>query len=130
MRTVLLVLLVCSGCGPVCAQRKGSYLIQSTQRTGDCGPMGEAVVEVGANGPPPPSGCELSWRESEDGCGVTVSQTCRPSSPPGAVVTSTGAVSWDAEGAKGSGVFEMVATSTSSGGCRSTYGVTYTRVTK
>jgi hypothetical protein len=117
----VVVLFLVAGCGPmVCKDRSGTYTMSTTRRTGDCGNLGETVVQVGGGGS---GSCSGGSTASEDNCEITVNTTCKDAE---GSLTSRGKVTWNADGTEGSGVLELVFTGADA--CQGTYDVRYRKL--
>lgn len=127
MRLILLLVAMTMGCatqtGP-CADRSGSYVVDFSTRSGNCGPQNEGVVNLGATGAP--STCMDNSQASTDNCAVDFNVTCPFNA--GQTVEETGQVTWNTDGSSGSGTIQL--TLRDSLGdilCEGTYDVNYKR---
>jgi len=112
---LLLALAACSGGGP-CKDRSGTYDVTYTPRSGNCGSIPKQTVTLGGDAGATTTACSAKVNVSSDDCAITTDVTC----PDG--TTSHGAITWDADGAKASGTFQLTAPV-----CSGTYDVSWLR---
>lgn len=130
-RALLLTALLLLGCsssthasGP-CGQRQGTYVLDYTERSGDCGPVSEQIVNV-TGAPTVPSSCQGTATASADNCDVKTDYACPD--PSAGTDHFTGDVTWSPDGSSGSGIQEITIYSPSGAvACESDYDVTITR---
>jgi hypothetical protein len=130
----LAFVMVVAGCGPgasgPCAQRSGTYRLDFSERTGDCGPQSESIVTIAGEPVAPDSPCMGQILYSTDNCNVTeVNVACPDSAVAGSTLVTNGKTSWSTDGASGGG--QTVITLIDASGvylCSSSYDVTATRL--
>jgi hypothetical protein len=144
-RLVLLVMLGCGGSGPTtmsaapdagspdtgsstsvpCAARHGTYRLELTTRSGNCGAQKGVTFDADA---PPTTECFQTVTNSADLCKVDVSSTCPVAGQPGLTVFTLTTATWSQSGATGEGEMMMKILSDSILVCEGTYGLAYTRI--
>jgi len=108
-------LLGCSSAGSTssapanCADRNGTFTMRYTQRSGTCGAIPEQVVMIKPGLTVPSADCPGEITTSNDNCAITSNVTCA-ADVNGNIVTKKGKFTWDAAGAKGSGIVELMLT--------------------
>jgi hypothetical protein len=103
---LLMGALVIAGCsaedpsGP-CSNRVGSYVISYTAKSGDCGDLGEGIVQISNNTPSTAPNCTGgAWAATEENCKTTGSTTCTTAD--GVRITQKGACHWVEDASSGS----------------------------
>ena len=122
MRFLVLFLAACSSGGP-CANRQGSYIVDFSERSGNCGPINESIVNIQPGGSQ--SSCTGPVNVSTDNCTVDLDIRCPLAN--GETLAETGQVAWNADGSSGSGVISASLLSGGATVCQSTYDVHYQR---
>lgn len=83
-----------------CTNRIGSYVVTYRAKSGDCGDLGDGVVQISNHTPTAPGCTGGAWTASEQNCKTTGSTTCATSE--GVRITHRGACRWAENGASGS----------------------------
>lgn len=110
-----------------CVERKGTYLVRYTARTGDCGDVAETLLHLDKQPTAPEPPCSGSIAYSSDNCEVTYEQTC-PNEATGDTAKITGKSKWSTDGATGAALESWTAVDASGRvRCAGTYEVTLAR---
>lgn len=118
-----LALLGCGPSGP-CADRQGSYVVDFSTRSGNCGDQNEAVVNIQPGGGQ--TSCTGSSQVSADNCTVDLDVTCPFNANQS--VQEAGQVVWSSDGSHGSGTIQLTLRDAASNIlCSGTYDVHYQR---
>lgn len=120
-----LLAIGCASTPDICAQRKGTYVLQYAERDGNCGPIDEIVETLETQPVSVPDGCKGTITYSADNCAVTSDATCPTTG--GQDLRVNGKTTWDTLGDKGNGTQQMTLTKGDTVVCRSTYNVTARR---
>ncbi len=113
--------------GGPCAQRSGLYRVTYVQKSGNCGPVNEAVINMDAAGEMT-GACSGTSALSPDGCEATVDLRC---AQPGTNrwLLARGKTLWSASGSTGTSYFYLeLQTMAGAPLCAGTYDATFSRI--
>lgn len=110
-----------------CVQRSGTYRINMTARSGNCGTSAEYVESLSSQPTDVAAPCSGTIQYSNDNCAVTTDVTCPAEND--TILRTTGKVTWSQNAGQGSGIVSLLLKNSSGTTvCQGTYDAVYTRL--